>query len=354
MILLSPEWILRSEPNSLNRKIFLYSPILFYKSSIYKRTGTIALKKLLLTLKEFDLVVVVFYLFLTVLNLIYHNVVNEWFYFVRMNIVIIAGTFFLAFLEHRFKGLFWKIFHYWYIAPLIFFTFKELYYMIKPIRVVDYDWLFIQIDHFIFQTNPTQFLYHIANPVLTEILQIVYGSFYLLPIILCLVLIRNKRYLETDYALFSVVYGFYLSYIGYFALPGIGPRFTLHDFSNLNTELPGLFLTNFLREIVNAGESIPFGTLNPADVVQRDVFPSGHTMMTLIVMYLSVKLKSRSRYFLIPVGSLLIFSTVYLRYHYVVDLIGGTLCMIFSVWSGKILFNWWRAKRGLPLFEYGK
>lgn len=226
--------------------------------------------------------------------------------------------------------------------------------MIKPIRVYDYDWLFIQIDRFIFRTDPTVFLYKIANPVLTEILQIVYSSFYLLPIILVLVLLKNKRYLAADYAVFSVIYGFYLSYIGYFALPAVGPRFTLHDFSTLNLELPGLFLTNFLRETVNAGESIPFGTLNPADVVQRDVFPSGHTMITLIVMFLSVKLKSRSRYFLIPVGSLLIFSTVYLRYHYFVDLLGGTLFMIFSVWSGKKLFNWWRSKRDLELFEYGR
>ncbi len=104
--------------------------------------------------------------------------------------------------------------------------------------------------------------------------------------------------------------------------------------------------------MLNAGESIPSGTLNPADVVQRDIFPSGHTMITLIVMYLSVKLKSRSKYFLLPVGTLLIFSTVYLRYHYVVDLIGGLIFMIFSVWSGKYLFNWWQRKVGKEEFEY--
>ncbi len=133
------------------------------------------------------------------------------------------------------------------------------------------------------------FLYQIANPVLTEILQIVYGMFYLLPIILGLSLLKEKRFVALDFAVFSVVYGFFLSYLGYFSLPGIGPRFTLHDFSTLNEQLPGLFLTNFLREIVNTGESIPAGTPNPAEVVQRDVFPSGHTMITLIVIYLSIR-----------------------------------------------------------------
>jgi membrane-associated phospholipid phosphatase len=77
-------------------------------------------------------------------------------------------------------------------------------------------------------------------------------------------------------------------------------------------------------------------------------------MLTLITIYLSVKLKSRSRFWLVPIGCLLIFSTVYLRYHYVIDLIGGFLFAAFSLWSGKIIFNWWRRIRGLNEFVYGK
>ena len=112
-----------------------------------------------------------------------------------------------------------------------------------------------------------------------------------------------------------------------------------------NTELPGLFITNFLREIVNGGESIPHGTLNSALMVQRDVFPSGHTQMTLLVMFLSVKYKSKLKWFFIVNGTLLIFATVYLRYHYVIDLIGGLLFMIFTLWSGKYFYNWWMKVR---------
>jgi membrane-associated phospholipid phosphatase len=56
----------------------------------------------------------------------------------------------------------------------------------------------------------------------------------------------------------------------------------------------------------------------------------------------------------VPLGSLLIFATVYLRYHYVVDLIGGFLFAVFSLWSGKIIFNWWRRVTGLTEFEYGR
>jgi membrane-associated phospholipid phosphatase len=312
------------------------------------------IKEIIYNLKAFDLVLVVFFIFLCTLDIIYHNVIPRWSEFIIENILIISSAFIIAWLETTFKHRIWRILHYWYIAPIILITFNQLYYMVWPIRHQDYDTLFIQIDRFIFGTDPTMVLYKIANPYLTELLQVIYGMYYLLPLILALVLLRKRRYFACDFAVFSVIYGFYLSYLGYFALPGIGPRFTLHNFANINAELPGIWLTKYLRDFTNVGEAIPNGTINPAAVVQRDVFPSGHTMITLIVIYLSIRLKSRSRYWLVPLGSLLIFATVYLRYHYVIDLIGGFLFAAFSLWSGKIIFNWWRRIRGFAEFEYGR
>ncbi|HZW40519.1 MAG TPA: phosphatase PAP2 family protein [Ignavibacteriaceae bacterium] len=304
-------------------------------------------------LKAYDIVIISFYGFLTGLNIIYNEFIPNWDYFVLINVWIIVFTFILAYAEVHSKSKVWQYIHWWYVAPLIMITFKEIYFLVKPIRQQDYDYVFIAIDRFIFLgQDPTHMIYVLANPILTEILQIVYGIFYLLPLILLLVLLKNRRYRAVDYAVFSVIYGFYLSYLGYFALPGIGPRFTLHDFESLSEELPGLLLTEPLRDFTNLGESIPTGTPNPAELVQRDIFPSGHTMITLIVMYLSFKLRSRSRYFLIPVGSLLIFSTVYLRYHYFIDLVGGAAFAAFSLWSGKYIYNWWQRTSGKQEFDY--
>lgn len=312
------------------------------------------LKSFIYKLKAFDLVAVVFYLFLSAIDIIYYYDVKHWFLLVLVNLFVIILTFSIAYFEYKHDSIFWRIVHYWYIAPLILLTYKELYYLIEPIRQHDYDWLFIIIDRKLFGTDVAPFLLKYSSPLLTELLQIIYSSFYLLPIILCITLLKKRRYVALDYAIFSIIYGFYLSYLGYFILPGIGPRFTLHVFSNLNKQLPGLFFTKYLREFIDIGESIPAGTVNPALHVQRDIFPSGHTMITLIVMYLSIKLKSRSRYFFIPIGTLLIFSTVYLWYHYVIDLFGGLLFMIFTIWSGKFIFNWWRKELGQEIFEYDK
>ncbi|MEN8194259.1 MAG: phosphatase PAP2 family protein [Bacteroidota bacterium] len=310
------------------------------------------LKDQLLKFQANDLLIVSFTFFLTIINIVFYDRVSNWENHVVLNILVIFLVFLIANMDKPGRGIFWEQLHYWYMVPIIFLSFKEIYFMVKPIRGIDYDQYLIEIDRFLFGGDPTHFLFNIANPYLTELLQIVYASFFFLPIILGIDLLLNKNEKYFRYMTFTIIIGFFLSYIGYFLVPAIGPRFTLHDFSMTNTELPGLFLTNYLREIVNAGESIPAGTPNPIEVVQRDVFPSGHTQMTLLVMYLSVKLKTYTRFIFLPVGTLLIFSTVYLRYHYVIDLIGGLLFMIITLLLSYKLFNWWMKVTGEEPLKY--
>ncbi len=311
-----------------------------------------SLKNYFLNLYAIDLLIISFATFLTLLNLIFLNRVEYWAIHIFFNTFFTILILLIAKIDREKKNPFWKQVHYWYILPTILFSFKEIYYMVKPIAGVDCDQYLIAIDKFIFGVNPTQFLYQFSNPVLTEILQIAYASFFIMPLVLLLELQTRKQILNFRFVAFALVLGFVLSYIGYFLVPAIGPRFTLHDFSMTNTELPGLWLTNALREFVNAGESIHAGTPNPIEVVQRDVFPSGHTQMTLIVMLFAYKFKAKSRYPIYFTGTLLIFATVYLRYHYVADLIGGLFFMILTIYLSKILFNWWNKIKGDKIFVY--
>ena len=295
-------------------------------------------------LNSTDVIVIIFCALLTLLNIIFSAKIETWYLNIAMNFGITAYIFYIAYKDNKVYNLFIRQLHYWYLVPLIFMFFKELYLMVDPIRGIIYDDILVEIDRFIFGADPTVELYKITNPYLTELLQIVYGTFFFLPVILGIDLILRDKSEEFHRAAFAIVYGFILSFIGYLIVPAIGPRFTLHNFETNNIEMPGLFLTNILREIVNSGESIPFGTQNPAAIVQRDAFPSGHTQITLLVMYLAVKFKSRFKYFFLINGTLLIFATVYLRYHYVIDLLGGIAFMIFTIWSGSYIFNWWQKK----------
>lgn len=285
-----------------------------------------------------DFIVIVFYIFLTIMNIIFHQRIQVFHYLIAVNIVIVIIVFLLA--KYKDVNKILHFLHAWYVVPMIFLTFKELYFMIHPIHQRDYDNILIAIDRFLlFGNDITHLLYTISHPILTEILQIAYFSFYLIMIAVGAELRLKNRINEFHFAVFMIVYGFFLSYFGYFTLPAIGPRFTLHDFNNLNNEIPGIFITNILREIINAGESIPGGTLNPAAVVQRDVFPSGHTQMTLICMYLAKKFDLKIKWIVYILGILLIFATMYLRYHYLIDILAGTLFFIITIKTGWKLYK---------------
>lgn len=311
-----------------------------------------SIKNYFLNLYAIDLLIISFATLLTIINLIFHNRIEFWATHIFFNTFFTIVILLVAKIDTVKKIFFWEQVHYWYILPIIFMSFKEIYFMIKPIAGADCDQQLIAIDMFLFGVNPTQFLNQFANPLLTEILQIAYASFFIMPLVLLLELQIRKKIIWFRFLAFSLVLGFILSYIGYFFFPAIGPRFTLHVFEMTNIELPGLWLTNYLREIINVGESIPAGTPNPIEVVQRDVFPSGHTQMTLITMYMAYKFQTKTRFYVYPIGTLLICATVYLRYHYVIDLIGGLVFMILTMYLANILFNWWSTKRNYEVFHY--
>ncbi|HEY9165010.1 MAG TPA: phosphatase PAP2 family protein [Candidatus Kryptonia bacterium] len=233
----------------------------------------------------------------------------------------------------------------WYSLPLIFLTFKELYLMVHPINPHDLDYLLIGLDKTIFGTDPTAYLDRIATPGLTEFLQICYSSFYLMWVILGFDLLRDRNEEGFIFFLFVLMYGFYTSYVGYFLVPAIGPRFTLHDFSNLDAELPGLVITHFLRDVINSGESIR-NVAEAAVHAQRDCFPSGHTEMTIITIAAAIKYRAKSAMVIIPLGAGLIFATVYMRYHYAVDVIAGVLFAILVLSTGGWLRSKLERKRG--------
>lgn len=106
--------------------------------------------------------------------------------------------------------------------------------------------------------------------------------------------------------------GFYLSYIGYYLLPAIGPRFTLNHLQSF--PLTGVLIFNFLRN-----------SLNIAEGIMRDCCPSGHALVSLLAILLARRYLRAFFPAATLWGALIIFSTVYLRYHYVTDIIAGII-----------------------------
>ncbi len=238
----------------------------------------------------------------------------------------VAVILLLAYLPKLPQNKYLDFLRYWNPIIIIPINFTELHFLVHTINPVDMDAALIAIDKAIFGVNPTVWLERLTNPVLTEYFQIVYSTFYFLPIILAVLLYRSERLEEFDFFALIMVYGFYLSYIGYFLVPAVGPRFTLDHLQSF--PLKGLFFTEIIRHVLDSLENI-----------QRDAFPSGHTAMTFLTMYYAAKYHKKYFYVLLIIGSSLILSTVYLRYHYVADVLGGIAMACIVIWTAPWLFK---------------
>jgi membrane-associated phospholipid phosphatase len=289
-----------------------------------------------------DIIALIFSSFVLILAIVFHSSVN-W-QSVCINILFAYVSILLViYLTANYNSGLMRSIHVFYIMPIVFLIFKTVEKVSFALHGKDYDDVLIALDRMLFGVDPTVWLYgHIKlQPIVVEILQICYFSYYLLFILLAVELyLRRRSHSEggvhddevEDYR-FTVVYGFFLSYIGYLSLPAIGPRFTLHDFSSLPVELPGLWLTESLRYLINIGENI--NTLMPVSEivkhVTRDVFPSGHTQLTVITMILAFRYRARSRWIISLLGCGLVISTVLLRYHYVIDVIAGLVFAVLTI-----------------------
>ncbi len=304
------------------------------------------IKTYLKYLEANDYVNQIFIFLITFLVVLNHSKIQGWFFILLLNFTLLFLTAYFTIVyekSQRTSGKasnILKIIRFWYPIFTILFFFKEIYIIMIVLTPILNDSLLISIDRMIFGKDPTVFLSEYSNPYLTEFLQIVYTLFYLMPFFYAMELYLWKRYDELKFATFLVLTGFYLSFFGYLILPAIGPRFTLHSFANLNNDIPGLFLTNTLRDLINIGESIYPGDIrNPELIAQRDAFPSGHTIVISLITYCSFRLKSKSFRFYLPYSLLMIFSTVYLRYHYVIDLITGIGISAITILLGEYFYK---------------
>lgn len=235
-----------------------------------------------------------------------------------------------------------------YILPVGYMMYSQVANYVPLLNPMNFDPVLAGWDRAIFGTNPTHWIYRFSHPILTEYFQLWYNFFQLLLCVPAVSLYRQKRMPEFRIYAMTLLFGFYFSYLLYFAMPAIGPRFEVHNFDTISQELPGLVLTEPLRAIINAGNNIPSQMGNPYDFVNRDCMPSGHTMMSILGILMVWRLRTKWRKLLTVGGISIVISTVYLRYHYVVDLMAGLLLAVLVYLAHEKIAEWW-TRRNVPV-----
>lgn len=212
--------------------------------------------------------------------------------------------------------------------PLLFNTLEPL---IQALRGGPRDDLLIAADRAIFGVDVTVWMQRLVHPRLNDVFYLFYVTYYFIALTLGVVLWVRDRATARRF-IFTLMVVYYVSYAGYFTIPALGPRFA--QATEYSVSLTTSLLSRAIAETINALEK-----------TKLDVFPSGHTMISVAVLLVAWKRARDVFWYLLPVATGLVISTVYCRYHYAVDVIAGTILAFLTVPLGDKLYDAWMRRR---------
>lgn len=157
-----------------------------------------------------------------------------------------------------------------------------------------------------------------------ELMNLSYFSYYVFIFMLCYWIYNYERR-HFQEAIFIVCMSFYMYYILFMLFPVAGPQFFLTPPDN---QLPDAYFFRNLVKFVHL-----FGERPTA------AFPSSHVGIMVILTYLAYKYAPKLLKWMIPGGILLVFSTVYIKAHYVIDVLAGFLSVPTMYWVSKHTFQ---------------
>jgi len=218
------------------------------------------------------------------------------------------------------------VFRNWYPVVYVGSSYKEMALLIPAVRHTDSDQWLADLDFRIWHANPTVWLERIHTPALTELLQVIYTFFVPAVLLVAFLIWRKQRFSEFQYYAFLIALGFLASYLGYLVVPARGPRFLLRHLQHI--PLQGLWFFQNMQSALDRLESAHY-----------DCFPSGHTELTILAWWGSRMVSNRLFWVYFAYTPLIIFATVYLRYHYSVDVLAGVVLAAALILSAPAMYR---------------
>ena len=205
------------------------------------------------------------------------------------------------------------------------------------------DETFIHLEHRLFGFQPSiAFMEWLPYRWTAELFYGAYFSYYLMIVGVGLALFfQNRKHFAHYLTVVSIL--FYLCYLTYVFLPVCGPRVFFENFPHLGLppEIRAMGLAHPMPETVANGffPSIILLIYRHLEAAGA-AFPSSHVAVAVCTTWFSILYLPRIRILHVGVTALLCLSTVYCRYHYVVDVLAGLL-MALAVAPLVNRLYWW-------------
>jgi membrane-associated phospholipid phosphatase len=304
-------------------------------------------QKLTLNLRLEDLVAVTFFFLTLFLRLIFHGLDLQNYSPADVLIIIPAMTLLLAkemtyyFFagKHRtpvasegpldFARPFWEIMRDWLPFLFILLMYYSLWGDATLMLVThDRDQALMAIDQRLFGFQASLVLQRIISSRLTAWMTFAYFFHVInIPLVGCFIYLRRPRARFREMMSGLMVVSFF-GLLGYLLVPAIGPMYTLR---NQYTVPLSHSIWMFNRNV----DFMDFAR------IRRDVFPSLHVAISFVVWLYAYRNSKRLFWILSPLILSLWLSTLYLRYHYLIDVVAGLVLAPLSFLLANWMFSRW-------------
>ena len=193
-------------------------------------------------------------------------------------------------------------------VPLVF---RQMRALVPAVNPRFFDDLLLSWDKALFGGYAGGFLDFLAAPAVTEILRACWLSYFILPFLTALPLYRRENRGAFHETVLVLVVGWLVSYLGYYAVPALGPGYFPDKIP-----VPANVAAGGVTRSIAEGLFLLEGRM-------PDIFPSGHVIIAILALRQAARHRLRGWPLLVPLVAGLIAGTVYLRYHYGVDVIAG-------------------------------
>jgi membrane-associated phospholipid phosphatase len=237
------------------------------------------------------------------------------------------------FFYHRFfdRNNYFRLIRYGTLLVALLVPYFWLQQMIPVINPTLMDQQLHSIDHLLFGGDASIWLEQFASPFSCIWLGISYYSYYYICglFILGVLLFCRRQEILVEFG-FMAVGAACFSNIMYTVVPALGPYHHLAEL--FIAPLPEQTIVPLIHE------TIQFGPL-------RDVFPSMHTALPLVTFLFSVRHFRWAAVFLGLWLPNIIVSTMFLRYHYLIDVVAGiVLALVLFLMARPVVF-WYQRQR---------
>jgi len=259
-------------------------------------------------------------------------------------IAVILGLAFLNFLKDWWVIRFAR---FAFLGGLLAYWYPETFDINRII--VNYDYLIAGLEQSIFGFQPALvFSQHFPQLWFSEILNMGYFAYYPLIIGTCIYFyVKDKKYFE--FFFFSILFSFFCYYLIFILFPTAGPQYyyqaigTDQVHSGVFQQI-GLYF-NEHQSLINTADSRGFFAQmvqNTQQVGERPTaaFPSSHVgISTLIMILVFQKRQFKLSAFLFPIYLALVFATVYIQAHYVIDVLVGFVSSFTFFFLGSLVYK---------------